>query len=129
MGKSYRHKVLFRNTCQSWSSWGRSGSQGVAGGRRLVFLYFWINDNFFSFFELMTKNKVVGIFCLKSNVSVTGSTTPRLRTRLTPLAVLCLWNNIRTLTLLTQSQDMNPIKNLWRKVTLEIVRDIHDPII
>jgi len=31
-------------------------------------------------------------------------------------------NNTRTLTLPTQSQDMNPIENLWHKITLEIVK-------
>src|SRR6218665_417926 len=31
-------------------------------------------------------------------------------------------NNTRTLTSLAQSQDMNPIENLWRKITLEIVK-------
>ena len=31
-------------------------------------------------------------------------------------------NKTRTLTLPAQSQDMNPIENLWRKITLEIVK-------
>src|SRR6218665_509824 len=31
-------------------------------------------------------------------------------------------NNTKTLTSLAQSQDRNPIENLWRKITLEIVK-------